>query len=366
LWDFGDGTQDTARNTTHTYTSSGGYVVELNLFDSLGCRNSSFISQRVRVSPPPSFELLNALDSTFCAGDTLVIRSSIDPNDPNTDLLARAATARFLPVPFRRDTIFLPDGVGVAYTSSLTFNQFRPGAILESADQLLGILVSIEHSYARDISIDIRCPDGTQINLLNASANLASTNLGQPFACGPIDDNTANPTPGIPFDYTFVNDSPANGTIDANDAVFVTYPPSSDCPMGYSDRVLPAGEYEPLTPLSALEGCPLNGEWTIRIQDNLPADNGWLFGWGLTVVDSLYRTLESFTPPIVDYGWREHPTSISPNPNQFTATSSFAGDVSYTFWVEDDFGCVNDTTLNFAILPPTDPACSNCELDFGD
>jgi hypothetical protein len=36
LWDFGDGTNSTARNTTHTYTSAGNYNITLKVWNDLG------------------------------------------------------------------------------------------------------------------------------------------------------------------------------------------------------------------------------------------------------------------------------------------------------------------------------------------
>jgi hypothetical protein len=36
-WDFGDGTQATGKNVSHTYNSGGDYLVTLNIFDESGC-----------------------------------------------------------------------------------------------------------------------------------------------------------------------------------------------------------------------------------------------------------------------------------------------------------------------------------------
>ena len=40
---------------------------------------------------------------------------------------------------------------------------------------------------------------------------------------------------------------------------------------------LPEGDYNSFDPMSDLLGCPLNGEWTISVQDLWGIDNGFIF-----------------------------------------------------------------------------------------
>ena len=35
--------------------------------------------------------------------------------------------------------------------------------------------------------------------------------------------------------------------------------------------------YQPESSFNELVGCPLNGDWTIFVQDNLGVDDGWIF-----------------------------------------------------------------------------------------
>lgn len=39
--------------------------------------------------------------------------------------------------------------------------------------------------------------------------------------------------------------------------------------------------YRPKYDFEGLEGCPLNGTWTIKIEDHWAIDNGWFFGWSI-------------------------------------------------------------------------------------
>lgn len=49
----------------------------------------------------------------------------------------------------------------------------------------------------------------------------------------------------------------------------------------WSDHEKQTGYYIPAEDFSELIGCPLNGEWSIRICDTWPSDNGWIFEWSL-------------------------------------------------------------------------------------
>lgn len=184
------------------------------------------------------------------------------------------------------EAVALPDGTGASYQSTITFNQFPQGATIESPSDLVFVDLNLEHSYSGDLDIALICPDGTRINLLSFPSGLGSTNFGEPFATNPVDGESSDLTPGIPYTYRFVANA-ANGTIPAFDAtapsyIYTTVPSElTGETFTYTDTYIPAGEYEPVEPFASLVGCPLNGEWTIEVTDNLGLDNGWLFGWSI-------------------------------------------------------------------------------------
>jgi gliding motility-associated-like protein len=224
----------------------------------------------------------------------------------------------------------------------------------------------LEHSYAGDLDIMITCPDGTTVDLVQQAGG--ATNYGLPFSDGSVDSgNRSNDfTRGIPFEYTFINSGSQYGQVrnaPRGDTTYTTVPSEIDgVTFTYNDDYFFPGTYEPVEPFTQLEGCPLNGEWTITVTDNLRLDNGWLFEWGICFADELYPDLEVFTPVIQDFGWRDNPTVLSSDPNGVVASPINAGAAAYTFFVEDDFGCVFDTTFNFDMLPPTHPNCYSCEM----
>ncbi|MEO0727437.1 MAG: proprotein convertase P-domain-containing protein [Bacteroidota bacterium] len=369
-WDFGNGETAVGPNVTHVFEEPGGYVVQLAIIDQMDCKNTNFISQRVRVAPYPSFEYDGMVDPTLCSGDSLTISSSIDQLS-GSNVIATPDTASFTQERSRSDTLLLPDGSGGQYQESINFTEFSPGATLTNPADICFVSLDLEHSYSGDLDIELVCPDGNSIFLLDFPSGTGSTNFGEPWATGPVDGASGNLTPGVPYTYSFVEGA-GNGTLvqfDNNGPPTYTYTTVPD-PGGvthtYTDTYFPPGDYQPEESYANLLGCPLNGEWTIRVTDNLGLDNGWLFGWSIAFKDYLYPEIEVFSPPFMDWGWETNPTVISSDQDELEASPINAGAAAYTFWVEDEFGCRNDTTLNFEVLPPTHPDCFNCDLQFNE
>ena len=106
-------------------------------------------------------------------GDTLFISGSITPDEMN----------------FVGCTGYLPDGDGAADTTSIMFDDFAPGATIESLNDFFSITAIMEHSFLGDLTIDITCPNNTKVQLENPGG-------GGVFLGEPIDDNFETP-PGF-------------------------------------------------------------------------------------------------------------------------------------------------------------------------
>lgn len=365
-WVFGDGNTAVGPNVTNVFEEPGGYIVQLKLTDQFGCENTNYISQRIRVSTRPTYTFDGTLDTTLCSGDTIDITSSVDTSS-TSNVSVFPNQGSFQQTLVVSNPLLLPDGTGAVYEETLSFTQFSPGALLTNPNDILNVTLDIEHSYGGDLDIQLTCPDGSSIFFLDFPSGVGSTNFGEPYATNPVDGQSNDLTLGVPYTYTFTNDAP-NGTLVDFDAMapnytYTTVPSETTGQQHtYSDSYFPAGEYQPLQPFSDLLGCPLNGDWTITVQDNLGADNGWMTEWSMTFADHLYPNLETFRPVFVDWGWENNPTIISSDQNSVEAVPINAGVAAYTFWVLDDFGCLNDTTLNFEILPDQHPDCYNCDI----
>ncbi len=343
-WTFGDGVSSAiGRTVSHTFTEEGGYTVQLFVTDPLGCNNVNLINQKVRVSTTPIFAGIGADQYTVCIGDTVTLQSRL-LSDADSSYSVITTQGNFIPPYSRADSIFLPDGNGVCYETSLRVSEFDPGQTLTDINDLLGICINMEHSYMGDLQIELTCPSGNTVVLHEYQPNgLAG---GGTFLGTPIDDDT-NLAPGLGALYCWTPTA-TSGTWAING--------------GGNGVVLPPGDYESQYPLTSLIGCELNGEWTIKICDNLTSDNGYIFSWGLNFTDSLYPNLETFDPIVTNQQWITTPNTISTSGDSIMMVqATAAGTFGYVFEVTDGFGCTYDTTINITVLPAFDPNCVSCD-----
>ena len=345
-WNFGDGTIGLGNNASHTYDEPGGYTVQLTITDQFGCRNTNFLSQRIRVAPYPSFSIDPAWDNTICVGDTIAIGAMVNQDSSSSVLTALPPSeGAFQSAGIRSDSLPLPDGTGASYQTSIYFSAFAPGQVLTNIADLLSIGVNMEHSYLRDLEISLTCPDGTNVTLHNfAGQTGGEVFLGEPFEA---DEGFNPPIPGLGFDYFWTNDA-TNGT-------WIQYANAN------TPQTLPPGNYNSFDPLTDLLGCPLNGEWTITVQDLWAVDNGYIFSWSVEFDPSLYPALETFTPTYIDWSWESTPSITYFSPDSIQGSPGNAGIAAYTFNLYDDFGCAWDTTVQVNVLPFTHPDCHDCQ-----
>jgi len=162
------------------------------------------------------------------------------------------------------------DGVGEChevYTSALDFIGFPSGATLTDPNQLLKVCLNIEHSYIRDLQIELVPPSGVPLVLHEFVAQSGSgTFLGEP------DHSESNAVYGTGWEYCWTPTASA------------TMIQTADSYIGSS---IPAGDYRSFDPWTNLTGTPLNGRWAILVTDAWPIDNGFLFGWRIEFDPSL-------------------------------------------------------------------------------
>jgi gliding motility-associated-like protein len=342
-WNFGDGDIAYGPQVSHKFDAPGGYYVQMNLRDTLGCRSINLINQRVRVAPKPNFALDNAFDNVVCAKDTINLTAAVVPTS-GTNILVTPNPQSFEAGGIRSDSLALPDGTGIPYETNIYFTNFSPGQILTNVNDLTSICVNMEHSWMRDIEISLSCPNGTSVTLHNFGGQ-----TGSEILLGDPDDNDQfNPIPGEGGDYCWTPNA-TNGTW-----------------LEYANNVLsnggslPEGDYQSYDDLSDLVGCPLNGEWTMTVTDLWPIDNGYIFSWSLDFTSTLYPNVEIFTPQFVNWNWNNHPSIFAQTANSISAAPINAGTAAYTFTINDNFGCKWDTIVNVSVLPITHPDCYKC------
>lgn len=163
----------------------------------------------------------------------------------------------------------LPDGACpedetqacMGFENSLNFTGFTPGQTLPSIAGLRGICVNMEHSWMRDLVVYAQCPTGVRVMLSDFEGHTG----GQVYLGVPNDFDEGAPQPGTGWDYCW-------------------RPTATNLPwIPYSNAnlpgTLPAGDYQSSQPLDAFVGCPLNGLWTLRVEDRWGIDNGFIFNW---------------------------------------------------------------------------------------
>ncbi len=345
-WDFGDGAITTGQTVSYAYQTSGGFVVKLTVTDEQGCVSTNRVEQKIRVAPKPNFGLADTLPA-ICLGDSLELSGAINTTPGATSLAVNPVTGSFTSDGIRADSFPLPDGQLVTYTSSVLIDEFQPTQILENLDQFGGICVNIEHSWMGDLSFSITCPDGTNV-LLHNFVGKGPFYLGEPV---PDDEVDGQVTVGKGFDYCW--------TPTAENApweVLYNFDNNPEAPI-----TIPEGDYQSSNAMDPLVGCPLNGEWTIAITDNIEQDNGFVFNWSIQFSDDLLAAVEQFTPAIQTGQWLEDPVHISQyTPQEIKANPSNAGEIFYTYEVEDEFGCIQDTAIAVEVRSPFHPDCSAC------
>ncbi|MDX1445611.1 PKD domain-containing protein [Lishizhenia sp.] len=322
-WDFMDGTNANGQNVGHAYDSPGEYRVQLYVTDDNGCTNPNLIDLKVYVATEPTFTGFPA-DTTLCLGEQISL----------------VATPQSYPVQWSgfpgsnsvTDGCLYDNMTGQAQTIDLIQTGFAAGATLSTISDLQSICLDIEHSFMGDLVISIECPNGQSVIMHQQGGG--GTNLGIPVQATNIDCNDPA-TQGTPWTYCF---TPTATT------TWIAAPTVGGA--------LPAGNYASVNPLSGLIGCPLNGTWSINVVDNWGIDDGMITTFAVNFDPSLYPPVTTFEPGIGNNSdssyWDPASAmigSITPDGNTLTTNITQAGAYTYDYYVVDDFGCTNDSSV---------------------
>ncbi len=331
-WNFGDGGTGSGQTASHTYTSPGIYDLDIYISDIEGCVNNNDVEIYVRVSDDPVFSGTSATLPSICLGETNTLTGVVAPTTIQLDCSPPIA-----------GLTYLPDGSGVSYETFIPVDCFAQGQTLTTATQLEEICVDMEHSYLGDLQLEIICPNG-QSAILKAYPGGGGTYLGDPIDTGP--------GPGTGFTYCFDNFAT---TLLVN-APTVT----AGTPAGNSKA---PGTYQPVQSFNNLVGCPMNGNWTLKITDNLGIDDGYIFGWSMSFDNSALPSNYTYTPSITSSNWQPDPSIIASSGNSITVQPASSGTACYTYEATDEFGCTYDTTVCFIVNAPGTAGCPACNLN---
>jgi hypothetical protein len=153
-----------------------------------------------------------------------------------------------------------------SYQSTLNFIGFPDGATLTDPSKLLKVCVNMEHSWLRDLQMELVPPSGAPF-ILHKFVDRSGGEIYLGMANDSDPDDA--PVPGTGLEYCW---TPAAPNIMLE---------SPTTPVGFAE-MLPAGDYRSVAPWTALTGVPLNGTWEMRVTDLWGIDNGFMFEWSIS------------------------------------------------------------------------------------
>ncbi len=358
-WNLGDGTVETVFGSNiigHKYRNNISYV-ELKITDiNQMCQSTNNLKIITRKSTNPVRSMLDTLN--ICSGTTFNYNLGYSSNN-NLRLYSSHNNN-----PFRYDSItFIPDGPVCTIPcleAKINVDAFPSGSVITNVSDILSVCINIEHSFVGDLSIELVCPNSTSA-VLKHFTNSGGAYLGQPIdgtgnSCYP----EMNP-PGIGWNYCFSNQlldgqrgvingnnmgSPVDSTHILEGTGYFQTPNQSATSMAYG------WETVDLNGFTNLIGCPLNGEWEIRICDYWGIDNGYIFSWNLEF--NTGGSISNQNTPEVNTVTMNGAYVINQQDSAFTISTPIVNDSNvsnrYKINLIDNFGCAWDTSFYLNIL----------------
>ncbi|MCB9188500.1 MAG: gliding motility-associated C-terminal domain-containing protein [Flavobacteriales bacterium] len=357
-WEFSDGTTMTGDTIWFTPTSRNGYFVLMRVTDSQ--TQFDILTSKIRVSTIPSFATCEAAEPNICLGQYSELVGGITPGDTaGVDAVSSGFT---IPGIFGNQ-LFLPDGSGQNYQTDILISGFPAGSTLQNAGDLVELCISMEHSFLGDLEMMLQCPNGQDVVIFNSYTGnglVAGGFGGGGTYLGGANDSGSSL--GVCEEYCFSEDGSAlPAWVNGYNTVAASGPSTGS--------MVEPGTYNPEESfLSALAGCPINGNWTLVVRDNLGIDDGWICSWGITFAANLNPNNETYAPTIVDEMWQPDPTILwGETDTAIIVVPTSIGTHGYTFQVEDNYGCSYDTTITVEVIQgptiiPGDTTCTTFQF----
>ncbi|MDY4861822.1 MAG: hypothetical protein SO162_04635, partial [Candidatus Onthomorpha sp.] len=366
-WSFGDGQTATVNYNTqvgHRWEDLSGYDLMLVVEDTAngGCRSRNVIDTRVRMATNPIKTVQQMPD--MCSGTEVGFTVGYGENSQIiVDSLdfRRGAKERY------ENTVFIPDGPNCynlsptgCYDAPVTFDQFPSGSTVGSGSDVMSVCINMEHTFLGDLGFTLVCPNGQSV-ILKYNTHSGGSDLGlatSSTSCSNQCDSNCNP-PGVGWTYCFSNQylTNARGVINGNMSSPIDSTNTVDTtgyfqtPVQNATSMATGWETVDLNGFQSLVGCPLNGEWSVRICDDWGADNGYVFWWDLELGQNSAANWD-YQVPIDTVIW-SGPTFFS----QQTSTSSIiappidsVGTFIFNVSIIDDFGCQWDTVSPLTVV----------------
>jgi len=301
IWKFADMNPVSNIIVSRVFDANNGVEMKMYAIDTMGCLSSNEVHIIVRVSRNPVVSVNNPVPTT--TGLMTDVSVGYDQSHVITiDTVHQFASLLHENQFLLPDTQYIPDGTGTQLLSTININSFPEEDSIHYIIDILGIKMNIEHSYLEDLSIVIICPSGasailkqqTNNEVVTGTLNVTCSNGGGGKSLGSSNDASSGNCvlePGIGWNYEFrpgaTNCFGAGGPsvgFSHTNGCGITYTGNAlipSVPNSYTSIPTTPVYYGTYESLSNLIGCPLNGDWTLKIKDYYAIDNGFLFGWGI-------------------------------------------------------------------------------------
>jgi subtilisin-like proprotein convertase family protein len=201
----------------------------------------------------------------------------VDCHDPDSSGVGDCPVCGMVEHPLSAP-LALPDGEGNSYTSALHFTGFGMNQTMDATTDILSVCVNMEHSWLRDLQIELISPSGQTLVMQRFLGQTGS----EIYVGTPNDDDDINPVPGTGADYCWKPDATNAPMLDYANTTLV--------------HDLPPGDYQAASPFSDLLGSTMNGDWTIKVTDLWAIDNGYIFSWSIAFNPDIFE--DCSTPPV--------------------------------------------------------------------
>lgn len=331
MWDFGDGTSLTSANliVPHLFSGAGCFLVTLTPLDDAGNPIGTPDSLYAQVAEQISWDSWDfSVPDAACLGMAI----EVEAFSSSFNLVETEFSASGL------DPIG-PDAGSVVELEIPVFG-FTPGATLTDCAELT-LFVNMEHSYLGDLDVALSCPDGTTVSVLSYPNAGGGTHLGEA-----VDLDSGASVPGEGYTYGWNQEYAFTSILDFENWTQMTYVDNA----GNSEtaQVVNPGLYLPEGEFCAFEGCPVNGVWTLTIIDNLNADDGHIFEWGLSGLGQAGCGNPDFVSSLT---WSDGQVESDGNLAQFSLNE--AGQQPLTLEAMNQGGCTADTTFVIEVADPS-------------
>lgn len=250
----------------------------------------------------------------ICFGDTAILGLQLE----NDTLFYQSSIESTV-----TDTVFIPDdadgfsGNGITTPAQISVNSsgFVNGDTLKSLADFNSICLDIEHSYIGDLDINLVCPNGSSVMLINFNPpNSAGLDFGLPeIGVGY----------GTPYEYCW-SPNGSNEIIDEN---------TTGTTMIDNSIV-----YDAIGNWNSLIGCPLNGPWSIQIFDDFSGDDGYVFGASIDLSTNILDSVVNVFDTLIH--WNANPLILNSSSNEIEVSPTIAGTHYFDYFIID---IANDT-----------------------